>query len=145
MSRPEDPLLWRTGLTDDTHTDPVYQVRRLMGGAGSHSSTLEGGVMASAASVVGGWTAAWAVRHPESLSHLLSSRAQGFPPASYTGGLSQLSWVLALWTGGRTSEACLCGFPRILYPYKGQLGVRLTQDAPLYPASCFVISGAVVA
>nr|XP_042130926.1 cytoplasmic dynein 2 intermediate chain 2 isoform X3 [Peromyscus maniculatus bairdii] len=25
-SRPEDPLLWRTGLTDDTHTDPVYQV-----------------------------------------------------------------------------------------------------------------------
>lgn len=26
-SRPEDPLLWRTGLTDDTHTDPVYQVR----------------------------------------------------------------------------------------------------------------------
>lgn len=26
--RPEDPLLWRTGLTDDTHTDPVYQVRR---------------------------------------------------------------------------------------------------------------------
>lgn len=27
MSHPEDPLLWRTGLTDDTHTDPVYQVR----------------------------------------------------------------------------------------------------------------------
>lgn len=27
ISRPEDPLLWRTGLTDDTHTDPVYQVR----------------------------------------------------------------------------------------------------------------------
>ncbi|XP_006154184.1 WD repeat-containing protein 34 [Tupaia chinensis] len=26
ISRPEDPLLWRTGLTDDTHTDPVYQV-----------------------------------------------------------------------------------------------------------------------
>ncbi|KAF6328407.1 hypothetical protein mRhiFer1_018302 [Rhinolophus ferrumequinum] len=26
LSRPEDPLLWRTGLTDDTHTDPVYQV-----------------------------------------------------------------------------------------------------------------------
>ncbi|XP_057580670.1 cytoplasmic dynein 2 intermediate chain 2 isoform X2 [Hippopotamus amphibius kiboko] len=26
VSRPEDPLLWRTGLTDDTHTDPVYQV-----------------------------------------------------------------------------------------------------------------------
>lgn len=25
-SRPEDPLLWRTGMTDDTHTDPVYQV-----------------------------------------------------------------------------------------------------------------------
>lgn len=25
--RPEDPLLWRTGLSDDTHTDPVYQVR----------------------------------------------------------------------------------------------------------------------
>lgn len=26
VSRAEDPLLWRTGLTDDTHTDPVYQV-----------------------------------------------------------------------------------------------------------------------
>uniref|UniRef100_A0A452QPB1 Cytoplasmic dynein 2 intermediate chain 2 n=2 Tax=Ursus TaxID=9639 RepID=A0A452QPB1_URSAM len=26
VSNPEDPLLWRTGLTDDTHTDPVYQV-----------------------------------------------------------------------------------------------------------------------
>lgn len=26
-SRREDPLIWRTGLTDDTHTDPVYQVR----------------------------------------------------------------------------------------------------------------------
>ncbi|XP_019672201.2 cytoplasmic dynein 2 intermediate chain 2 isoform X1 [Felis catus] len=26
VSHPEDPLLWRTGLTDDTHTDPVYQV-----------------------------------------------------------------------------------------------------------------------
>lgn len=26
LSRPEDPLLWCTGLTDDTHTDPVYQV-----------------------------------------------------------------------------------------------------------------------
>lgn len=27
ISRPEDPLLWRTGLTDDTHRDPVSQVR----------------------------------------------------------------------------------------------------------------------
>ncbi|XP_006892550.1 PREDICTED: WD repeat-containing protein 34 [Elephantulus edwardii] len=26
LSRPEDSLLWCTGLTDDTHTDPVYQV-----------------------------------------------------------------------------------------------------------------------
>ncbi|NXP49243.1 WDR34 protein, partial [Heliornis fulica] len=25
-SRTEDPVLWRTGMTDDTHTDPVYQV-----------------------------------------------------------------------------------------------------------------------
>ncbi|XP_020649114.3 cytoplasmic dynein 2 intermediate chain 2 [Pogona vitticeps] len=25
-SRLEDPLVWRTGMTDDTHTDPVYQV-----------------------------------------------------------------------------------------------------------------------
>ncbi|XP_058015686.1 cytoplasmic dynein 2 intermediate chain 2 [Ahaetulla prasina] len=24
--RQEDPLIWRTGMTDDTHTDPVYQV-----------------------------------------------------------------------------------------------------------------------
>lgn len=27
LGRPEDPLLWRTGLTDDSHTDPVCQVR----------------------------------------------------------------------------------------------------------------------
>lgn len=26
-SRRDDPLIWRTGLTDDTHTDPIYQVR----------------------------------------------------------------------------------------------------------------------
>ncbi|OXB72170.1 UNVERIFIED_CONTAM: hypothetical protein H355_000887 [Colinus virginianus] len=25
-SKAEDPLVWRTGMTDDTHTDPVYQV-----------------------------------------------------------------------------------------------------------------------
>ncbi|NXH12075.1 WDR34 protein, partial [Bucco capensis] len=25
-SRKEEPVLWRTGMTDDTHTDPVYQV-----------------------------------------------------------------------------------------------------------------------
>ncbi|NWT37609.1 WDR34 protein, partial [Chroicocephalus maculipennis] len=25
-SRTEDPVTWRTGMTDDTHTDPVYQV-----------------------------------------------------------------------------------------------------------------------
>ncbi|NXC44784.1 WDR34 protein, partial [Penelope pileata] len=25
-SRTEDPLIWRTGMTDDAHTDPVYQV-----------------------------------------------------------------------------------------------------------------------
>lgn len=28
-SKPEDPLIWRTGMTDDTHTDPVSQVREL--------------------------------------------------------------------------------------------------------------------
>uniref|UniRef100_A0A8C2UCL3 Dynein 2 intermediate chain 2 n=1 Tax=Coturnix japonica TaxID=93934 RepID=A0A8C2UCL3_COTJA len=28
-SKPEDPLIWRTGMTDDTHTDPVYQVHWL--------------------------------------------------------------------------------------------------------------------
>ncbi|XP_019396651.1 PREDICTED: WD repeat-containing protein 34 [Crocodylus porosus] len=27
-SRIEDPLIWRTGMTDDTHTDPVYQVKQ---------------------------------------------------------------------------------------------------------------------
>lgn len=27
-SRIEDPLIWRTGMTDDTHTDPVYQVKK---------------------------------------------------------------------------------------------------------------------
>ncbi|KAF7241098.1 WD repeat-containing protein 34 [Varanus komodoensis] len=26
VSRLEDPLIWRTGMTEDTHTDPVYQV-----------------------------------------------------------------------------------------------------------------------
>ncbi|XP_048181708.1 cytoplasmic dynein 2 intermediate chain 2 isoform X3 [Corvus hawaiiensis] len=25
-SRTEDPVIWRTGMTDDTHTDPVYQM-----------------------------------------------------------------------------------------------------------------------
>ncbi|NXQ31374.1 WDR34 protein, partial [Alaudala cheleensis] len=28
-SRTEDPVMWRTGMTDDTHTDPVYQVNWL--------------------------------------------------------------------------------------------------------------------
>ncbi|NXD75065.1 WDR34 protein, partial [Halcyon senegalensis] len=28
-SRREDPVTWRTGMTDDTHTDPVYQVKWL--------------------------------------------------------------------------------------------------------------------
>ncbi|NWR33892.1 WDR34 protein, partial [Tachuris rubrigastra] len=28
-SRTEDPVIWRTGMTDDTHTDPVYQVHWL--------------------------------------------------------------------------------------------------------------------
>ncbi|NXG92861.1 WDR34 protein, partial [Stercorarius parasiticus] len=28
-SRTEDPVVWRTGMTDDTHTDPVYQVNWL--------------------------------------------------------------------------------------------------------------------
>ncbi|NWX19763.1 WDR34 protein, partial [Aegotheles bennettii] len=30
-SRTEDPVMWRTGMTDDTHTDPVYQVNWLPG------------------------------------------------------------------------------------------------------------------
>lgn len=44
MSHPEDPLLWRTGLTDDTHTDPVYQVRAVgcCVGPGDTSSFLLG-------------------------------------------------------------------------------------------------------
>ncbi|KFP89432.1 WD repeat-containing protein 34, partial [Apaloderma vittatum] len=28
-SRTEDPVIWRTGMTDDTHTDPVYQINWL--------------------------------------------------------------------------------------------------------------------
>ncbi|NWX42491.1 WDR34 protein, partial [Steatornis caripensis] len=28
-SRTEDPVIWRTGMTDDTHADPVYQVNWL--------------------------------------------------------------------------------------------------------------------
>uniref|UniRef100_A0A8C8RTM8 WD repeat domain 34 n=1 Tax=Pelusios castaneus TaxID=367368 RepID=A0A8C8RTM8_9SAUR len=35
-SRIEDPLLWRTGMTDDTHTDPVYQVDWLQDSKQSH-------------------------------------------------------------------------------------------------------------
>ncbi|XP_037347351.1 cytoplasmic dynein 2 intermediate chain 2 [Talpa occidentalis] len=38
--RPEDPLLWRTGLTDDTHTDPVYQVLWLAEPRHSHRFQL---------------------------------------------------------------------------------------------------------
>lgn len=37
VSHPEDPLLWRTGLTDDTHTDPVYQVRAVGRGGGGEA------------------------------------------------------------------------------------------------------------
>nr|XP_060613191.1 cytoplasmic dynein 2 intermediate chain 2 isoform X2 [Anolis sagrei ordinatus] len=35
--RVEDPLLWRTGMTDDTHTDPVYQVAWLQDSKHSHT------------------------------------------------------------------------------------------------------------
>lgn len=37
VSHPEDPLLWRTGLTDDAHTDPVYQVRAAACSAGGEA------------------------------------------------------------------------------------------------------------
>lgn len=33
-SRTEDPVIWRTGMTDDTHTDPVYQVIEQQTGLG---------------------------------------------------------------------------------------------------------------
>uniref|UniRef100_A0A8C9UMG6 Dynein 2 intermediate chain 2 n=1 Tax=Spermophilus dauricus TaxID=99837 RepID=A0A8C9UMG6_SPEDA len=36
VSRSEDPLLWRTGLTDDSHTDPVCQVLWLQEPRHSH-------------------------------------------------------------------------------------------------------------
>ncbi|XP_001507371.3 cytoplasmic dynein 2 intermediate chain 2 [Ornithorhynchus anatinus] len=39
-SQPEDTLLWRTGLTDDTHTDPVYQVAWLPDPKHSHRFQL---------------------------------------------------------------------------------------------------------
>ncbi|NXC14208.1 WDR34 protein, partial [Corythaeola cristata] len=40
-SRTEDPVIWRTGLTDDTHTDPVYQVNWLPDAKhGNHSRLL---------------------------------------------------------------------------------------------------------
>lgn len=95
MSRPEDPLLWRTGLTDDTHTDPVYQVRRLMGGWSGKPLPIPlarvvmvvVGYGSSCSGVgyqgVGGWTAAWAFSELKSelASHDLSSRAQGSSPA----------------------------------------------------------------
>ncbi|XP_075416804.1 cytoplasmic dynein 2 intermediate chain 2 [Tenrec ecaudatus] len=40
LSRPEDSLLWRTGLTDDTHVDPVYQVDWLPGSQHGHRFQL---------------------------------------------------------------------------------------------------------
>ncbi|XP_021117581.1 WD repeat-containing protein 34 isoform X2 [Heterocephalus glaber] len=40
LSRREDPLLWRTGLTDDTHTDPVCQVVWLPEAGHSHRFRL---------------------------------------------------------------------------------------------------------
>lgn len=43
---------------------------------------------------VGGWTAAWAFLQLQS-ERALPPRAQASSPASYTGGLSLLSWVLA--------------------------------------------------
>ncbi|NXJ88493.1 WDR34 protein, partial [Corythaixoides concolor] len=40
-SRTEDPVIWRTGLTDDTHSDPVYQVNWLPDAKhGNHSRLL---------------------------------------------------------------------------------------------------------
>ncbi|NWU66373.1 WDR34 protein, partial [Pterocles burchelli] len=40
-SRREDPVMWRTGMTDDTHTDPVYQVNWLPDAKhGNHSRLL---------------------------------------------------------------------------------------------------------
>ncbi|NXS71052.1 WDR34 protein, partial [Pandion haliaetus] len=40
-SRTEDPVIWRTGMTDDTHTDPVYQVNWLPDAKhGNHSRLL---------------------------------------------------------------------------------------------------------
>ncbi|NWS94166.1 WDR34 protein, partial [Mionectes macconnelli] len=39
-SRTEDPVMWRTGMTDDTHTDPVYQVHWLPDTKHRHPSRL---------------------------------------------------------------------------------------------------------
>ncbi|XP_032563872.1 WD repeat-containing protein 34 [Chiroxiphia lanceolata] len=39
-SRTEDPVIWRTGMTDDTHTDPVYQVHWLPDTKHRHHSRL---------------------------------------------------------------------------------------------------------
>ncbi|NXA08163.1 WDR34 protein, partial [Sapayoa aenigma] len=39
-SRTEDPVIWRTGMTDDTHTDPVYQVHWLPDTKHRHRSQL---------------------------------------------------------------------------------------------------------
>ncbi|KAM6110344.1 cytoplasmic dynein 2 intermediate chain 2 [Pterocles gutturalis] len=40
-SRREDPVMWSTGMTDDTHTDPVYQVNWLPDAKhGNHSRLL---------------------------------------------------------------------------------------------------------
>ncbi|KFP58419.1 WD repeat-containing protein 34, partial [Cariama cristata] len=39
-SRTEDAVIWRTGMTDDTHTDPVYQVNWLPDAEHSNRSRL---------------------------------------------------------------------------------------------------------
>ncbi|NXK12280.1 WDR34 protein, partial [Herpetotheres cachinnans] len=39
-SRTEDAVIWRTGMTDDTHTDPVYQVNWLPGAKHRNHSRL---------------------------------------------------------------------------------------------------------
>lgn len=103
VGRPEDPLLWRTGLTDDTHTDPVYQVR-------SHSHTLVGGASISCFKEL-------VVRQlpGHSWSASLSQLPTGCPlghrlfSTSHTGGLEKEGTQLQVrLTLGTLPPFCLC-------------------------------------
>lgn len=83
MSHSEDPLLWRTGLTDDTHTDPVCQVRvqRLLGrGTAASHLPWEGVDLGRRGEVTGSWQLDSCPGQPRSSRDTKPFSAGGSPP-----------------------------------------------------------------